>query len=260
MKSPMTVQNMVRRRVRRRRAWRRLRVSMLVVLGLLAAGGAAFGIDRMVVSLQRYYASGPSHTGHTTVTTTTAPPVTAPPGPPVCVGGQLTGTVENWYNTGQTMYQIVELTNVSMSACTLQGYPGLAVNGANGTALPAATQDVATLGTNSGNGGSAGPGTGGTGTGGTGSAVTGPVAMSPGAHGWFELSYPDRCYQVLSPGAAPTGGPNVCYLGSWLQVTPPRTTSPLLVTEPVRFTYGTSGFQVGPFQPAPLPRTLQIAA
>jgi hypothetical protein len=171
------------------------------------------------------------------------PPTTAPPGPPACVGGQLTGRIENWQDTGQAMYEIIELTNVSLSACTLQGYAGLAVNGANGTALPAATQDVATLGTNLGSG----------------TPGTGPVPMAPGARGWFELSYPDLCDQVLAPGASPTAGVNVCYLGNWLQVTPPRTTSPLLVTEPVRFTYGTSGFQVGPFQPAPLPRTSQIA-
>jgi hypothetical protein len=39
----------------------------------------------------------------------------------------------------------------------------------------------------------------------------------------------------------------------WLQVTPPKTTSSLLVTEPLRFDYGIDGFEVGPFQPGSPP-------
>ena len=257
MKNPHAVQNMVRRRVRRRRMWRRLRVATLVVGGLVAIGGAAFGVDRMVVSLHRYYSSGP----HASTTTTTAPEVittTTTPGPGGCVGGQLTGTVANFRTSSGTTYEIVELTNVSLSPCRLEGYPLLAVNSSNGTALPAATQDVATLGTVSAGatGTDAGPGVGVSATPGSGGPVA--VTIGPRERTWFELSYSDRCDQVLAPGAAPTGGPNLCYAGSILQVTPPHTASPLLITEPVHFTYGIAGFDVGPFEPGLPPRSVPI--
>ena len=147
----------------------------------------------------------------------------------------------NWRSISGTTYETVSLTNISLSPCTLLGYPGLAVNSANGTALPAATQDVATMGVS------------------TGSAPAAPerVVVAPEARAWFELSYPDVCDIILTPGSAPTASPNVCYEGKWLQITPPRTSSPLLVPEPLRFTYGIAGFDVGPFGtglPPPLPK------
>jgi hypothetical protein len=253
MKTPHAVQSMVRRRVRRRRALRRLRVGLFVVLGLAAAGGAAFGIDRMVVSLHRYYANGP-HTSQTTSTTAVALTTTTQPGPPACVGGQLTGQVPNWYSTGGTMYEIVELTNVSLSPCRLEGYPLLAVNSANGAALPAASQDVATLGQSTTTGTNPGVGVG------AGASGPQPVVVDPHQASWFELSYGDVCSQVLPAGAAPTGGADVCYAGSVLQVTPPRTASPIIVTEPVHLTYQVAGFQVGPFQSGSPPRAVPIPA
>ncbi len=242
MKNPDLVQDMVRRRVRRRRIWRRARVAILVVTVSLAVAAAAFGIDRMVVALHRYYAAPTQGSGGGHTSTSSAPTSTSASGPPDCVSGQLSGAVTNWQSITGTMYETVSLTNISLSQCTLLGYPGLAVNSANGTALPAATQDVATMGAS------------------TGAAAAGPVpvVLAPEARGWFELSYPDVCSVILTPGAPPSPSPNACYEGKWLQITPPRTASPLLVPEPLVFTYGVVGFDVGPFgtgPPPPLPRS-----
>jgi hypothetical protein len=89
-------------------------------------------------------------------------------------------------------------------------------------------------------------------------AAPAPVVVVPEARAWFELSYPNVCSVILTPGAAPTASPNACYEGKWLQITPPKTSSPLLIPEPLRFTYGTVGFDVGPFgsgTPPPLPKS-----
>ncbi len=240
MTNPESVQQMVRRRVRRRRTWRRVRVGVLVLTAIVVAGGAAFGIDRMVVALRKYYASPPHSTKVSDTPLSSSPTTTTASGPPDCVSGQLSGTVTNWRAISGTTYETVSLTNISLSPCTLLGYPGLAVNSSNGTALPAATQDVATMGVS------------------VGSAPAAPrrVVVAPEARAWFELSYPDVCDVILTPGAGPTATPNACYEGKWLQITPPRTSSPLLVPEPLRFTYGIAGFDVGPFatgSPPPLP-------
>ncbi len=242
MKNPDLVQEMVRRRVRRRRTRRRARTAILVVTASIAIAAAAFGVDRMVVALRHYYAtpSQGSTGGHASTSTTQTTPT--PSGPPNCVSGQLSGAVTNWQGINGTMYETVSLTNISLSQCTLLGYPVLAVNSANGTALPAATQDVATMGASTG-GAAAGPV---------------PVLLAPEARAWFELSYPDVCSVILTPGAPPSPSPNACYEGKWLQITPPKTASPLLVPEPLLFTYGVVGFNVGPFgtgSPPPLPRS-----
>jgi hypothetical protein len=242
MTNPQTVQQMVRRRVRRRRLWRRARRVILIAAVIVAVGGAGFGVDRMVVALRKYYAT-PAHTTRgTDATTTTSPPTTTASGPPNCVSGQLSGTVTNWEDINDTTFETVSLTNISLSTCSLLGYPGLAVNSSDGTALPAATQEVASMGSS------------------TGDALPAPsrVTVAPEGRAWFELSYPDVCDVILTPGSAPTNTPNACYEGEWLQVTPPKTASPLLVPEPLRFTYGIAGFNVGPFgsgYPPPLPRS-----
>jgi len=242
MTNPESVQQMVKRRVRRRRLWHRARVAGLAVLIIVGAGGAAFGIDRMVVSLRKYYAS-PAHSNKADPDpTSTSPTTTSLSGPPSCVSGQLSGTVTNWQAISGTTFETVSLTNISLSQCTLLGYPGLAVNSADGTALPAATQDVATMGASTG----------------FGTPSPKPVVVAPEGRAWFEISYPDVCDIILTPGSGPTASPNACYEGQWLQVTPPRTASPLLVPEPLRFTYGITGFDVGPFgtgSPPPLPRS-----
>jgi hypothetical protein len=242
MTNPESVQQMVKRRVRRRRLWHRARVAGLVVAVIVAAGGAAFGIDRMVVSLRKYYAS-PAHGAKVGGDpTSTSPTTTSVSGPPRCVSGQLSGTVTDWEGINGTTFETVSLTNISLSQCSLLGYPGLAVNSENGTALPAATQDVPTMGAS------------------TGSASPTPTAVvvPPEGRAWFEISYPDVCNIILTPGSGPTASPDACYEGKWLQVTPPRTSSPLLVPEPFRFTYGIAGFDVGPFgtgSPPPLPKS-----
>lgn len=242
MTNPETVQQRVKRRVRRRRLLHRARMAALVVTVVVAVGGAAFGIDRMVVALRKYYAS-PAHTTKSgNDPTSTSPTTTSLSGPPRCVSGQLSGTVTNWQGISGTTYETVSLTNISLSSCTLLGYPGLAVNSANGTALPAATQDVATMGVSTG----------------VAAPAPKPVVIAPEGRAWFEISYPDVCDTILTPGSGPTGSPNACYEGKWLQVTPPQTSSPLLVPEPFRFTYGIAGFDVGPFgtgSPPPLPRS-----
>jgi len=240
MSNPMAVQEMVRRRVQRRRRMRRVRTAVLVVVVVLGLGGAAFGIDRMVVSLHHYYAGHPgpkasSTTGATPVSRTST--TTTIPGPPACQSPQLGASVYYWIGTGSAIYEIVTLNNISGSACTLAGYPTLGASAANGTPLPAPTSDVATLGSVPGGA----------------PASTAPVALEPGTRAWFEVSFPDICDRVLQPGAPSAGVVNACYAGSELQVTPPRATSALLVSEPLHFDYGTSGFQVGPFQSTPPP-------
>jgi len=230
---------MVRRRVRRRTLWRRTRLGVLVALAVIAAGGAAFGIDRMVVAIHRYYAGQPHSGGHPSAidTPTTSPTTTAPPGPPGCVAADMTGAVTNWQATSGVTYEIVTLTNISSAPCTLSGFPTLGANAQNGSALPAAARDVATLGST------------------TTSSPSGaaPVTVAPGAGSWFELAFGDVCSQVLSPGAGPTTTAGACFAGQWLQVFPPRTTNALLVTEPLKFDYETSGFEVGPFMTPPAP-------
>jgi hypothetical protein len=199
---------------------------------------AAFGIDRMVVALTRYYASHPRSPARAVISN--SPSTTVTTGPPPCVSASLTGGVANWQATGATGYETVALTNISAVPCTLQGYPVLAVNSQSGTALPAATRDVGTLG--SGSGGLP--------------ASPSQVIVAAGAQAWFELAYSDVCSQVLAPGAGLSSDPGACYEGTWLQVTPPHTVSPLLVSEPVRFTYQSDGFDVGPFEagaPPPSP-------
>ena len=240
-RSPDTVSSMVRRRVRRRRLLRRIRITVLAVLITAGAGGAAFGIDRMVVALHRYYAQPGSH--HTTSTTGAPATTTTASGPPPCVSGQLTGEVSDWRQVSETMFETISLTNVSSALCSLTGYAGLAANSSNGTALPASTQKVPTLG--SGLDGPASP--------------PSQVPVGPGTRAWFEIAYPAYCTLVLQPGAGPTAEANACYAGSYLQITPPSTDSPLLVTEPLRFTYGTAGFQEGPFQSGPPPRSVPIS-
>jgi hypothetical protein len=75
-----------------------------------------------------------------------------------------------------------------------------------------------------------------------------PVTLAHNARASFEFTFSNDCHQVLEPGQASSGAANECYAGEWLEVTPPHGTSALLVTQPVRLSYETSGFQVGPFQ------------
>jgi hypothetical protein len=244
MNDPVRVQAKVRRQVRRRRRWRRARLTLLILVLFAAAGGAAFGIDRLVVVVHRFYVehhhSSPRATGRGTSSSTTT---TVPPGPPRCNSPQLSAEVYNWHEANGLTDETLSLTNLSTTTCTLAGYPVIGADAANGTPLPATTADVATLGS---------PGT--SPIAGTTSTVPpSPVPLAAGARAWFELSFTNICDRVLQPGAAPTGTPNECYAGTWLTVEPFSGADPLVVTQPLRLAFGTSGFLAGPFEPGTPP-------
>jgi hypothetical protein len=236
MSDPLKVQDRVRRQVRRRRRLRRARIALLSLTATVAVLAAAFGIDRLAVVVHRFYVEhhhAPAHVvgAKKEATTTTA---TTAPGPTHCGSSQLSATVSDWRETSGTVVEKVSLTNISPTPCSLTGYPTLGAASQSGTPLPAATDDMASLG---------GPETVGTTT-----ISSGPVDLAPDARASFVLSFANICDHVLLPGAPATGAPNECYAGQLLEVTPPQGTSPLLVSQPVRLTYATAGFQVGPFQ------------
>jgi Protein of unknown function (DUF4232) len=241
---PLRAQQMVRRQVRRRRRWRRLRVASLVVVSVAVVLAAAFGIDRLAVVVHKFYAEHHhSHPRSAAVTDrTTSTTTTTVPGPPRCDSPQLNAIVSDWRETGGEVEETVALTNISLTTCSLSGYPAVGAVAENGTPLPSPNSDLTAFGT---------PTT--LGTTGTTSAVgtTVPSAEVPLVHGArasFVVAFANTCAQILPPGQAATGALNECYDGVWLDVTPPQGTSPLLVTQPVRLAYATSGFQVGPFQ------------
>jgi hypothetical protein len=232
---PLRAQQMVRRQVRRRRLWRRLRIAVLVVVTSAVVLAAAFGIDRLVVVAHKFYtehhhSSPPAKavTNHVTSTTTSTVP-----GPPRCTSPEVSAVVSDWRETAGTVEETVTLTNVTLAPCTLDGYPVLGAGAQNGTPLPAPNSDVAGLGATSAFG--------------TPLPAT-PVTVAHGATASFELTYANVCGVLLQPGQAATGVPHECYDGLWLEVTPTPGSSPLVVTEPLRLTYATSGFEVGPFQ------------
>jgi len=232
---PLRAQQMVRRQVRRRRRWRRVRTALLVATASAVVVGAAYGIDRLVVVVHKFYVehhhSRPRATGVThKVTSTTTTAVT---GSARCDSPQLTAVVSDWRETSDTVEETVSLNNISPSPCTLTGYPRLGAGAQDGTPLPAPNDDLASP-TSPAATGTASPST--------------PVTLARGARASFEFAFTNTCGYVLQPGQPTTGAANQCYSGIWLEVTPPHGTSPLLVTQPVRLTYSISGFQVGPFQ------------
>ncbi len=224
---------------RRRRWWRRTRRTLLVVGSLVVLGGLAYGVDNGVIEGHRLYVEDVEHHNGAVrpgvSTSAPAPTTITVPGPPPCTGTQLTGYLDHWQIVGGTLYEIIVLTGTSATPCSLTGYPGLVASGQGGTPPPAPVSDVATLGA----------------VGGVSTPI--PVSLASGAQAWFEVSYPVACSFVLAPGASATGAPGECYAGGSLQVTPPQSTSVLTIPQPLRFTYGTAGFQVGPFQGGPLP-------
>jgi hypothetical protein len=234
---PLRAQAMVRRQVRRRRRWRRLRMGTMAVVVAAAAVAAAYGIDRLVVVVHRFYdehhhsaprAVGVTH--HVTAATTTT--TTTTPGPPRCASSQLIASVTNWREGNGTVEEEVGLTNISSSPCSLRGYPTLGAGAENGTPLAATNTDQIGLG-------SAGP---------FGVPPTPQlVSLDHEERASFALTFSNNCDTILTPGQSPFGVTNACYAGVWLEVTPPQGTSPLLVTQPVSLTYATAGFQVGPF-------------
>ncbi|HVC69454.1 MAG TPA: DUF4232 domain-containing protein [Acidimicrobiales bacterium] len=235
MNDPLKVQDRVRRQVLRRRRWRRARIAILSVTATVAVLAAAFGVDRLAVAVHNFYVEHHHPAIHVTgskkgVTPTTA---TTVPGPARCDSPQLSATVSDWNESNGTVEEKVSLTNISAAPCSLTGYPTLGAAAQTGTPLPAPTNHLASIG---------GPEP-------VGSTIaSGPVILVHGARASFVLSFANVCDRVLLPGVPATGTPNECYAGSWLEVTPPQATSPLLVSPPLRLTYATAGFQVGPFQ------------
>jgi hypothetical protein len=244
MSDPLATQQRVRRQVARRRRWRRLRLVVLVVAATAAVIAAAVGIDRLAVVVHKFYAehhhAAPRATGttHPLATTTTSTTV----GAPRCNSTQLSALVSDWRDTGGAVEETVQLTNISVTPCSLAGYPTLGVGGQNGTPLPAPNADVTTIGL------PASTGTTPTTTVPVSTTPVAPVTIAQGARASFQLSYANLCTHVLEPGQPATGVPNECYTGIWLEVTPTAGSGPLIVTEPLRLTYATAGFEVGPFQ------------
>jgi hypothetical protein len=205
-----------------------------VILASTAVLAAAYGIDRLAVAVHKFYAehhhSHPQASGNKNKATSTTTTVA---GSPRCDSPQLSAEVSDWRETGGAVEEDVSLTNISATPCSLTGYPELGVVAQSGTPLPATNDDLATL---------ASPGPFGS------PEPSSAVTLAHGARASFELIFSNTCGRVLEPGEATTGALDDCYAGVWLEVTPPRGTSPLLVTQPVRLTYTTSGLQVGPFQ------------
>ncbi|HXQ58856.1 MAG TPA: DUF4232 domain-containing protein, partial [Acidimicrobiales bacterium] len=226
MNDPLKVQDRVRRQVRRRRRWRRARIAALSVAATAAVLGAAFGIDRLAVTVHRFYVEHHHTTPKVTATKTgvTSTTSTTVPGPAHCDSPQLSATVTDWFESNGTVEEKVSLTNISPGPCSLTGYPTLGAVSQSGTPLPAPTNHLAGLGS---------PATADS------TIPSGPVILAREARASFVLSFPNVCDNVLVPGAPATGAPNECYAGVWLEVTPPQATSALLVTEPLRLTYGT---------------------
>ncbi len=246
MNDPVRAQQIVRRQVRRRRRWRRLRIAVLVVLASAAVLAAAFGIDRLAVVVHKFYAehhhASPKATGTTkaTVPSTT----TTVTGAARCDSPELSAVVSDWRETSDTVLETVSLTNISLSTCSLTGYPNLGVVAEGGTPLPATNHDVATIVAPTSSATTLPVPTVPVGT----TTPSAPVTLAHGGRASFQLAFANACDHVVAPGQPTTGTPNECYSGVWLEVTPPQGTSALLVTQPLRLTYAVSGFQVGPFQ------------
>lgn len=89
-------------------------------------------------------ASSPSTTSttasSTTTTSTTTTTTAVASGPARCKVSELSATAANPQGAMGSIGQEITLQNMSRSTCTLFGYPGLALLGANGQALPTTVQ------------------------------------------------------------------------------------------------------------------------
>jgi hypothetical protein len=227
-RDPLVTQEKVRRMVRHRRRMHRAKIASLIFLVLVVVGAAAIGIDRGVVFARHLWAEHHRPAAPPSTTTTTAATTTTIAGPPRCASAQLNAYLYNWRITDGTLYEVVVLADTSATPCTLDGYVGFSVTAAGGGTLPAPVHDDPILGAAAGA-----------------SAV--PVTVVSGQRAWFEFTYPVTCATVLSPGQASSGAPGECYEGAFLGVIVSQATMALEVIQPLRFTYGTAGFTVGPF-------------
>jgi Protein of unknown function (DUF4232) len=231
---PRTTQVRVRRLVRRRRRVRVAKVIAAVLAVVVLGGLAAFGVDRAVVYGRRLWVEHHRSAPQPVTTTTFAIPSTTIAGPPLCLDSEVRGYLYNWRITSGTLYETVALDATSPTPCTLQGYAALTATGEGGATLPSPNADVASLGT-------------------AGATQPSPVTLAAGQGAWFELTYPVTCTTVLAPAPAPSVSPGDCFQGSSLGVLVPGGTTPIAVTQPLRFTYGVAGFRVGPFWPGSPP-------
>jgi hypothetical protein len=227
-RDPLVTQEKVRRMVRHRRRMHRAKIASLIFLVLVVVGAAAIGIDRGVVFARHLWAEHHRPAAPPSTTTTTAATTTTIAGPPRCASAQLNAYLYNWRITDGTLYEVVVLADTLATPCTLDGYVGFSVTAAGGGTLPAPVHDDPILGAAAGA-----------------SAV--PVTVVSGQRAWFEFTYPVTCATVLSPGQASSGAPGECYEGAFLGVIVSQATMALEVIQPLRFTYGTAGFTVGPF-------------
>ena len=132
--------------------------------------------------------------------TASARPVSAPQPPPICTTADLRGSIGAPNGAAGTFYYPVQFTNVSATACVLQGYPGVSVVASPGGAQigPAATR-IPTFSPR-------------------------PVHLAPGQVAHAPVLLPD-------PGDF---GPGVCdpVPVHWLRVYPPGQYSPLYIGVP----------------------------
>lgn len=234
MKNPIELQAMVRRRVRRRRAWRRLRILALVLVVIAALSAAAFGVSRGVAYGRKLWDEHHRSTTTTTQATTaaTSSTTTTFAGPPRCTTAELAAYMFSWRITDNVLYEVVQLHSNSPAPCTLLGFPTLGALDTAGAALPAPNHPLASLGA----------------TPGAPAAAPAPVVLSTvGATAWFELAFATNCSQTLTSGPPPAGSTGACYAGAQLAITPPAAVTPLVIAQPLPFNYSTNGILVGPF-------------
>jgi Protein of unknown function (DUF4232) len=230
---PFRSHEKVRRIVRRRRRLRWMKIASVGLLALATVGAVAFGVDRAVAEAEHLFDKHHHQNASRSATSTTikkvVPTTTSTvSGPPHCAGSQMEAYLYHWIESGPTLYEIVALTNASGSACNLSGYVSLSVSASGGGSVPAPVHHDPSLGASAGASGT-------------------PVSLAPGQQAWFEFSYIVDCSTVLSQGQPSSGAPGECYQGSTLGVIVPQSFVPLDVPQPLGFTYGTSGFDVGPF-------------
>ncbi len=189
----------------------------------MLAAVVAGGVVLAACSSGATSASSTSTTTHRSSTTTTHPTTTTSGGAvtttsnsggattttansasvPTCLASQLSIEPHQGGAAAGTIVLSVSMRNASATACTLQGYPGMQLLGAQGTPIP----------TNVVRGGFSGS---------VPAAVSQApslVTLAPGFTASFWLQYED----------VPVGGETSCPSSAKAQITPPNDTSPALV-------------------------------
>jgi hypothetical protein len=195
------------------------RALLAAVLAVVAGGAVLAACSSGATS-----ASSTSTTTHRSSTTTTHPTTTTSGGSvttssnsggattttaansasaPTCLASQLSIGPHQGGGAAGTIVLTISMRNASATACTLQGYPGMQLLGAQGTPMP----------TNVVRGGFSGS---------VPAAVSQApslVTLAPGFTASFWLQYED----------VPVGGETSCPTSAKAQITPPNDTTPALV-------------------------------